>query len=159
MSDAAIKVGVVGAGGRMGRTVCEAVHLDLQETIALKFLLPAAVEQKETIERFLREARAARKLRSEHVVKVIDVGRLSDSGLPYMAMELLVGRPLSAALSMSGALPLGFGGSAAAGVFCPLRSRRSWASAMVRSARHSKTRKSRRPSRASSTAGSMRSPE
>jgi 4-hydroxy-tetrahydrodipicolinate reductase len=28
MSDAAIKVGVVGAGGRMGRTVCEAVHLD-----------------------------------------------------------------------------------------------------------------------------------
>ena len=28
MTDAAIRVGVVGAGGRMGRTICEAVYLD-----------------------------------------------------------------------------------------------------------------------------------
>jgi serine/threonine-protein kinase len=92
---------VLGKGG-MG-VVVAATHLDLQETVALKFLLPEALMQKDAVERFLREARAVRKLKSEHVVKVIDVGRLSDSGLPYMAMELLAGEDLSHALERNGA--------------------------------------------------------
>jgi serine/threonine-protein kinase len=46
-------------------------------------------------ERFLREARAAVRLKSEHVARVIDVGTL-ESGAPYMVMELLQGRDLGA---------------------------------------------------------------
>jgi serine/threonine-protein kinase len=92
---------LLGKGG-MG-VVVAATHLDLQETVALKFLLPEALAQKDAVERFLREARAVRKLKSEHVVKVIDVGRLSESGLPYMAMELLAGEDLSKGLDRIGA--------------------------------------------------------
>ncbi len=95
---------VLGKGG-MG-VVVAALHVDLQEVVALKFLLPEAAGQADSIERFLREARAVRKLQSPHVVKVLDVGRLSDSGLPYMAMEMLAGQDLDQVLHTSGPLPL-----------------------------------------------------
>ena len=94
---------VLGKGG-MG-VVVAARHVDLQEVIALKFLLPEALEQPDAVERFLREARAVRKLSSQHVVKVLDIGRLSSTGLPYMAMELLQGEDLSAVIGRVGALP------------------------------------------------------
>ena len=94
---------VLGKGG-MG-VVVAARHVDLQEVIALKFLLPEALEQPDAVERFLREARAVRKLSSQHVVKVLDIGRLSSTGLPYMAMELLSGEDLSAVIQRVGALP------------------------------------------------------
>src|SRR5690349_16497025 len=77
---------VLGAGG-MG-VVVAAHHLQLDERVALKFLLPEAVERPDAVARFEREARAAVKIKSEHVARVIDVGRL-DSGAPFMVMELL----------------------------------------------------------------------
>ena len=49
----------------------------------------------EAVERFVREARAAVKIKSEHVARVIDVGTLDD-GAPYMVMEYLEGSDLGA---------------------------------------------------------------
>ena len=93
---------VLGVGG-MG-VVVAATHLDLQEPRALKFMLPTALDNAEAVERFLREARAAARLRSEHVAKVHDVGRL-DNGAPYMVMEYLSGADLGVVLKQRGPLP------------------------------------------------------
>jgi serine/threonine-protein kinase len=58
---------VLGAGG-MG-VVVAAKHLELRQKVALKFLLPAALDSAEHIERFMREAQASARLKSEHVAK------------------------------------------------------------------------------------------
>ncbi len=84
--------GILGKGG-MG-VVVAATHLALEQRVALKFLLPAALESEEATERFAREARAAVRLRSEHVARVLDVGNL-ENGSPYMVMELLDGQDLA----------------------------------------------------------------
>jgi tRNA A-37 threonylcarbamoyl transferase component Bud32 len=83
---------VLGSGG-MG-VVVAATHVDLGQRVALKFLLPQALSNPEAASRFLREARAAVKIDSEHVARVIDVGRL-ENGAPYMVMEYLEGHDLS----------------------------------------------------------------
>lgn len=93
---------ILGMGG-MGIVVA-AMHLDLREMRALKLIRPDA-ESEHSIERFLREARAVVRLRSEHVPEVHDVGRL-ESGAPYIVMELLEGQDLSAMLKARGPLPI-----------------------------------------------------
>jgi serine/threonine protein kinase len=92
---------VIGAGG-MG-VVVAVKHRDLQELYAMKFMLPAALANDQAVDRFVREARAAAKLKSEHVAKVHDVGRL-ENGSPYMVMEYLTGRDLEATLQVQGPL-------------------------------------------------------
>ncbi len=84
---------VLGAGG-MGIVVA-AEHLQLRQVVAIKFVLPDALGSSEALERFLREARAVVRLRSEHVARVIDVGALAN-GSPYMVMEFLRGSTLGA---------------------------------------------------------------
>lgn len=95
--------GVLGVGG-MG-VVVAAHHLQLDERVALKFLLPEALANEEAVMRFEQEARAAVKITSEHVARVTDVGAL-ESGAPYIVMELLEGSDLSARLRESGPLPV-----------------------------------------------------
>jgi serine/threonine-protein kinase len=92
---------LLGVGG-MGVVVC-AHHLQLDERVALKFLHPQAMTNPEAVARFDREARAAVKIKSEHVARVTDVGRL-ENGAPYMVMEYLEGRDLAALLQERGAL-------------------------------------------------------
>jgi serine/threonine protein kinase len=92
---------VLGAGG-MGMVVA-ATHLQLEERVAIKFLLPEAMGNPEAVARFGREARAAVKIRGEHVARVIDVGSF-ENGAPYMVMEHLDGRDLSAVITERGAL-------------------------------------------------------
>jgi serine/threonine-protein kinase len=92
---------VIGVGG-MG-VVVQATHLDLAEARAIKFMLPTALSDAELVDRFLREARAASRLKNEHVAHVYDVGRL-DNGAPYMVMEYLEGTDLSARLKREGPL-------------------------------------------------------
>ncbi len=75
--------------GAMG-FVLRAWHLQLDEPVAVKFLLPELAANHEALVRFEREARAAFKIRSEHVARVLDVGRLG-SGQPFMVMEYLEG--------------------------------------------------------------------
>jgi len=94
---------VLGVGG-MG-VVVAAHHIQLDEHVAIKFLLPQALANAEAVARFDREARAAVKIKSEHVARVIDVGKL-ENGAPYMVMEYLEGRDLSAWLTERGPLPV-----------------------------------------------------
>ncbi len=93
---------VLGEGG-MG-VVVAAVDLQLERRVAIKFLLPEYSQQHEAAQRFLREARAAVKIQSEHVARVIDVGTM-ESGAPYMVMEYLEGGDLAALLDERKALP------------------------------------------------------
>jgi serine/threonine-protein kinase len=92
---------ILGAGG-MG-VVVAAHHIHLDERVAIKFLLPTALASKEAVARFAREARAAAKIKSEHVARVSDVGTL-ENGAPYMVMEHLDGSDLAAWLHQRGAL-------------------------------------------------------
>jgi eukaryotic-like serine/threonine-protein kinase len=94
---------VLGVGG-MGMVV-SAMHIHLDERVAIKFLLPEALANAEAVARFGREARAAVKIKSEHVARVIDVGAL-ETGAPYMVMELLRGNDLSVVIREQGALPV-----------------------------------------------------
>ena len=94
---------VLGVGG-MG-VVVAAHHLQLDDKVAIKFLLPAAMSNPEAVARFDREARAAVRIRSEHVARVIDVGKL-ENGAPYMVMEYLDGSDLSGWLAKAGRMPI-----------------------------------------------------
>jgi serine/threonine protein kinase len=89
----------LGAGG-MGRVV-RASHLYLQQSVAIKVLLPQMVDSAPTVARFLREAQAAVRLKSEHTARVLDVGTLPD-GRPYMVMEYLEGNDLNQVLRHHG---------------------------------------------------------
>ena len=94
---------VLGAGG-MG-VVVAAHHMQLDERVALKFLLPEALENPEAVARFLREARAVVKIKGEHVARVSDVGQL-ENGAPYIVMEYLEGSDLAGWLKQRGAMPV-----------------------------------------------------
>jgi serine/threonine-protein kinase len=93
---------VLGVGG-MGIVVA-AMHEQLEQRVAIKFVRNEALGNDEAVGRFLREARAAVKLRSEHAAKVLDVGTL-ESGAPYMVMEFLEGNDLGHVLAERGPLP------------------------------------------------------
>jgi serine/threonine protein kinase len=85
--------------------VVAAHHIHLDEKVAIKFLLPDALNNPEAVARFAREARAAVKIKSDHVARIIDVGTL-DTGAPYIVMEYLEGGDLSAWITQRGALPI-----------------------------------------------------
>src|SRR5262249_26230053 len=63
------------------------------QRVAIKVLRANRLGQANVLQRFLREARAAACLRSEHVARVLDVGDLED-GSPFIVMELLEGEDL-----------------------------------------------------------------
>jgi serine/threonine protein kinase len=95
---------IIGEGG-MGLVV-SAIHLGLEQEVAIKFLLPEAMRNKVAVERFLREAKVAAKVRSEHVARVHDVGTLEEGGVPYIVMEHLEGLDLGQLIDKEGALPI-----------------------------------------------------
>ena len=103
--------GIIGFGGMA--TVAAAHHLELDQPVAIKFLQPEAAARPEAVRRFLSEARAAARLNSPHVARVIDVGTAPtlDGGIvPYMVMELLEGmRPRRDAPGSAGPLARGRG--------------------------------------------------
>jgi serine/threonine-protein kinase len=94
---------VLGKGG-MG-IVFAVTHIERHKQRALKLLRPAALIDADTVERFLREARASLSLSGEHVARVYEVGSLK-TGAPYIVMEYLEGTDLGAVLKARGALPL-----------------------------------------------------
>ena len=97
--------GVIGEGG-MGLVV-SAWHLGLRQRVAIKLLLSDGGHIEDAaLERFQREARAAARIRSEHVCRVLDVGMLA-AGTPYLVMEYLEGCDLADELSRRGRLPAG----------------------------------------------------
>jgi serine/threonine protein kinase len=96
---------LLGEGG-VG-AVFAATHLASGTGVAVKVLHPEFRTNDEVTRRFFDEATITAGLRHPGVVQVYEADRAED-GTPYLAMELLVGRPLSAALEVSGALPLSF---------------------------------------------------
>lgn len=94
---------VLGEGG-MGIVVA-ATHLDLDRQVAIKLIREELVEDDSIVERMMLEARSAAKIRSDHVGKVLDVGRLP-TGAPYIVMEYLEGGDLCQVLEAHGPLPV-----------------------------------------------------
>jgi len=93
---------VLGVGG-MGMVVA-ATHLDLGQQVAIKVMLPHALGNANAVARFLHEAQAVARLRSEHVCRVFDLGTYD--GAPFIVMEMLAGQDLAQILERNGALPL-----------------------------------------------------
>jgi hypothetical protein len=87
-------LGVLGEGG-MG-VVFRADDPRLRRQIALKVILPRYAADPEARQRFLREARAQAAVEHEHVTPIYEVEE--DRGTPYIAMPLLRGTTLAAAL-------------------------------------------------------------
>jgi serine/threonine-protein kinase len=94
---------VLGEGG-MG-LVLSAHHEALDRTVAIKVLRSESTKDGAMVERFLREARLAANLKSEHVAHVLDVGTLP-TGAPFMVLEYLEGADLAAVLVREGRLPV-----------------------------------------------------
>jgi eukaryotic-like serine/threonine-protein kinase len=92
----------IGSGG-MGIVVA-ARHEQLDQLVAIKFIGEHALGHPDAALRFLREARAAAKLKSEYVTRVLDVGML-ESGAPYMIMEYLEGSDLAKVIAEFGPMP------------------------------------------------------
>jgi len=80
-------VSKLGQGG-MG-AVFKAIQLSMQREVAVKVLAPHLARDKEFVERFVREARAAGKVQHANVIGCYDVG--VDKGTPYMSLELVAG--------------------------------------------------------------------
>jgi len=78
-------------------------HVELGRRYLLKLVPPEHCVFPDVVARFLRGARAAQALHSEHTARMVDAGRL-DSGAPYAISEFLSGAPLREVLSMRGAL-------------------------------------------------------
>jgi eukaryotic-like serine/threonine-protein kinase len=91
--------GCLGEGG-MG-VVLSATHLELDAPVAIKVVREEFAGSQDMVERVLFEARAVARMRSSHVVRVLDVERL-DTGCPYIVMEQLQGVELGLALWENG---------------------------------------------------------
>ncbi len=94
---------ILGVGG-MG-VVTKCLHMQLGELVAIKMLRKDVLDDRDAVERFMREAQAAARLRSEYVARVIDVGRF-ESNVPYMIMEFLDGHDLGELIEERGSLPV-----------------------------------------------------
>ncbi len=91
----------LGRGG-MGQ-VYLAEDRDTGREVALKVLNRRHQTSREVEERFVREARAASRIRHRNVVELYDFGRVPD-GRPYFTMEYLPGRDLRAVIDEEGPL-------------------------------------------------------
>jgi serine/threonine-protein kinase len=86
--------------------VLKVTHVQLDEELAVKVLLPERATNEDVAARFVREAQAVVRLRGEHVARVSDVGVLP-GGLPCMVMEYLRGIDLCGEIARRGVLPPG----------------------------------------------------
>ena len=97
-------VAPIGRGG-MG-AVYEGQNISIGKKVALKFIDAEFARQPDIASRFQREAEAASLVESAHIVHIFDSGT-TDTGIPYIVMELLRGEDLRARLRRLGRLPYG----------------------------------------------------
>ena len=84
-------VRLLGEGG-MG-AVYEGENVRIHRKVAIKVLHAAVAAKADVVQRFEREAQAAGRIGSEHIVEVLDLGNLPE-GERYMVMEYLDGESL-----------------------------------------------------------------
>lgn len=94
---------IIGVGA-MGE-VYAAVGGPADDAVAVKLMQAETAGQDDLVERFIREGEICVRLRSPHVVRVLEVGRMQD-GAPYLAMERLYGDDLATRLRRDGHLEL-----------------------------------------------------
>jgi hypothetical protein len=94
--------GLLGKGG-MG-SVYEAMHIALDQRVAVKVLHPRYAYEERFRERFLQEARAASKILHPNVVAIKDFGDIPD-GSVYFVMEYLHGHDVGAELKQHVTIP------------------------------------------------------
>jgi serine/threonine-protein kinase len=94
---------VLGEGG-MGIVVL-ARHEELDRKVAIKLVRRGLLDDDEAVQRFQLEARALASLGGDHVVRVLDVGRMQQ-GTPFMVMEYLQGADLGQIAKERGVLPI-----------------------------------------------------
>jgi len=92
-------VRLIGQGG-MG-AVYEGLNTFIDRRVAIKVMLPDIGTA--AVGRFEQEARAAGRIGNDHILEILDMGRLAD-GSHYMVMEFLDGESLEARLEQRGAL-------------------------------------------------------
>ena len=73
--------------------VYEGVNLRIHRRVAIKVLHPRVAEDEVVVRRFEREAQAAGRIGSQHIVEVLDLGELPN-GDRFMVMEYLEGESL-----------------------------------------------------------------
>jgi len=93
---------LIGEGG-MG-AVYEVEHELTKHRRAVKLLHAQFASMPSVVARFLREASAAGRIGSPHIIETFDAGHLA-SGEPYIVMEYLDGVPVDNLLRRRGALP------------------------------------------------------
>ncbi len=103
--DGRYRIGRLLGRGGMG-AVYEGVQLSIGRKVAVKLLRVRGEATTEALQRFAVEARAVGRLEHPHIVRVYDYG-MTDEGIPYLVMELLIGQSLAHLLKASGgALPI-----------------------------------------------------
>ncbi len=95
-------VRVIGTGG-MG-AVYEGENVRIRRRVAIKTLHQQVATKTDVIQRFEREAQAAGRIGSEHIVEVLDMGDLPD-GSRFMVMEFLDGVTLGDRIVKQGRIP------------------------------------------------------
>src|SRR3954464_13101285 len=90
---------LIGRGG-MG-AVYEGENVRIRRRVAIKVLHAATAQNAEAVQRFEREAQAAGRIGSDHILEVLDLGALPN-GDRFMVMEFLDGEPLSARIQRKG---------------------------------------------------------
>lgn len=82
-------------------TVYRAEHKRLGRQVAIKFLHQALAKEREALDRFFNEARAAATLGHPNIAESFDVGELAD-GSPFIVLELLHGQSIHDEVSRAG---------------------------------------------------------
>jgi len=93
------------AEGGMG-AVFEAEHEAIGRRVALKFLHPRFLHDREILKRFAREAKAAANIGHENIINIIDINQDEESGATYIVMEFLEGKTLGWKIDETGKLPI-----------------------------------------------------
>ncbi len=107
-ADIAGLVGKVIGGCRVERLLAEddvgrvyrATQLSIERAVTLKVLSPAKMHDRQAVERFIRQARAAGRLNHPHIVQIYDAGE--ESGIYFAAIELVEGKSVAQLLRSQG---------------------------------------------------------
>lgn len=91
---------LIGRGGMSA--VYKARHILMDRLVAIKILKRELVTDNSSLLRFQQESKAVSLLQHPNVVNVFDFGVTSDGGVPYLIMDYLEGRTVSAIISQEG---------------------------------------------------------